>query len=438
MRQRVLSRSVTAVWLIGLCAYVLAGVPLATFHGDESMQIHMSRDYATAFIDRDPAALITQPPYPIDSDQHLRIINGSVNRYAIGLSWHLAGLTTDDLPPPPGWDWGLSYADGVATGHRPAPDYLTIMRLSSALFTAGSVIVLFALGWLIGGRWLAVFASGIYALHPVILLNGRRAMQEGSMLFFGLLAVLIAAQLSQRRAREQNPLWLWLVLIVVGALALASKHSGAVFVAGAYLWVFAAEIGGRRCWLRLMGQLALAGVVTLALFVVLSPALWHNPPARFVDLLGLRGELITIQIAIDPAAPTTFTERFAGLLTEPFIAPPVHYELPSWGRAGDFLAEIDRYMMSPLSGVQYSLVGGGLLILLALVGIGRALRRRESNDVGLLAWLGVTAASLLVNPLPWQRYNLPLIPIMIVLAGVGLLTLWRRLEMLSPNSPLDR
>ena len=69
-------------------------------------------------------------------------------------------------------------------------------RLPSALFIALSIVVMFALGGRFGGRLGAYFVSGLYTLNPVILLNGRRALQEGSMLFFGTLAILIAALIS--------------------------------------------------------------------------------------------------------------------------------------------------------------------------------------------------------------------------------------------------
>ncbi len=57
---------------------------------------------------------------------------------------------------------------------------------------------MFALGWQFGRRLVAYFVSALYTLNPVILLNGRRALQEGSMLFFGMLVILIAALISQR------------------------------------------------------------------------------------------------------------------------------------------------------------------------------------------------------------------------------------------------
>ncbi len=228
---------IDAVYAVALALYVLAGVPLTPFHGDESMQIYMSSDYTTAITEGRWNDLRTQPPYDIDSDGHLRLINGSVNRYAIGAVLQLGGYTL--TLPRPGWDWGLNYQQNVETGHRPSDGALEAARLSSALFTALSVGVMFVIGRHIGGRPAAYIATAVYALNPALLLNGRRATQEGSMFFFGLLTVLIAAWLSQR---ERRPLWMWVLLTLAGGLTLASKHSGVVFVAAALGWVGVAEV----------------------------------------------------------------------------------------------------------------------------------------------------------------------------------------------------
>ena len=424
-----LKRLADLVWLAALCLYVVAGIPTASFHGDESMQIHMSRDYATAFLDGAPEALLSAGPFPIDSDPHLRIINGSVNRYTIGLAWHMAGYSADDLPPPPGWDWGLNYDDGVSTDHRPDERLLTISRLPSALFLCASIAVLFALGWLYGGRLPAYVASGLYALHPVILLNGRRAMQEGAMLFFGLLVVLAAAAIVQRRARAAKTPWGWWALLVLsGGLTLASKHSGIVFVGVALVWILAAEALGQRRWLPTLGRLLLSGLLMLALFVALSPALWSDPPARFGDLLYLREELLNIQVAIDPVAPMDLGQRILEIVRQPFIAAAVHFELESWGQSDAYLDEVARSASSPLAGIPYGLVLGLPLTLLAALGAVVALRRlRQPLYAGLALWLGANVAVLLLNPLPWQRYYLSLIPAAVVLAAVGALWVARRL-----------
>jgi hypothetical protein len=42
-----------------------------------------------------------------------------------------------------------------------------------------------------------------------------------------------------------------------------------------------------------------------------------------------------------------------------------------------------------------------------------------------MVWLGVMIAAALVNPLPWQRYYLSLIPVMSLLAAIGFWVLLR-------------
>ena len=98
-------------------------------------------------------------------------------------------------------------------------------------------------------------------------------------------------------------------------------------------------------------------------------------------------------------------------------------------------------MASPFSGVQFGAILGGALTLLAGVGIIDALRRSLAQPglyAGLLIWLLATVASLLANPLDWQRYYLPLIPVATLLALLGLralLSLTRRfvLKSLQPR-----
>jgi len=443
-------RALDALWLLLLSIYILAGMMQTAFHGDEAMQIYMSHDYATAFIERDPARLMVAPPYNIDEDSWLRILNGSINRYAIGLSWQLAGLNTGMLPPRPGWDWGLDYDSNVQTGHRPSEALLAAGRISSTLFLAASAVVIFVLGEQFGGRPLAYLVSALYTLNPVILLNGRRAMMEGSLLFFGLLAVLIAVHIS-RGWRS----WLGFILLgLCSGFALASKHSAAVFVAGAFGWILFTSIldafktpietqpvspafpessspspRWRRGWeMRLIFilKLTLSALLTVVLFVGLSPALWNDPIARLGDLVAQRQMLLDIQVAVAGGNATTLLERIGAIITQPFMTPPQQFEVTFWAGIPVINEEINRYMASPLSGLQFGVLLGGLLTLLSGIGIIVTVRNWRSWQIGSLIWLAVTIASLLINPLPWQRYYLPLIPIVTLLAGIGLFALINR------------
>ncbi len=436
------------LWLLALAVYIFAGMPLASFHGDEAMQIYMSHDYATAFIRRVPEQLQVQPPYVVDEDGWLRILNGSVNRYAIGLSWHLAGFNEEALPPRPGWRWDLNNEANAEAGYRPSDALLNTSRFPSTVFLALSAGVMFAIGRAFGGRLSAYAISGLYAFNPIILLNGRRAMMEGSLLFFGLLAIFAAIQISKmitqnwggfetRPYSRRREVLLWALLALAAGLTLTSKHSGVVFAAGAWGWVLAAAVvktlslslrGGSITFTSLSAtllKLALTGLLALALFVALSPALWNDPAARLRDLIEQRDNLLQSQVKADPRAPTTLGQRLEGILMQPFMTPAMHYESLIWGQSPAAAAEIATYTASPLSGLQFGPLLGLPLTLLAGFGLAALFVPRLRPDglwqFGLLAWVLVTVGSLLANPLPWQRYYLSWLPVVTGLAGVGLL-----------------
>ncbi len=436
---------VDLLFLLALGMFALLGVPLASFHGDEAMLIYMSSDYATAFIDGNPDALKVTPPYYIDQDNWLRILNGSVTRYAIGVSWHLAGYTREALPPRPGWDWGLDYDTNVATNHRPPNALLHLSRLHSALFFAASIAAMFGIGWQLGAplgsaRPLAYLASLLYALHPALLLNARRAMMEGPVLCFGLLTLLVALVLVRRLdgADGRRQLALFALLALCGALTLSSKHSGALFVAGAFGGVWVAELlraVTARSGLRGVGLVTLglgsSGLLALGLFIALSPALWNDPPARLGDLLQQRAGLLDIQVAAYGTGGMPAAQRLEQLVVQPFITPAQHFEVAHWADYPQISAEVSAYTASPLAGVQFGLLLGLPLTLLAGWGLVALLLPRlrppAPQAAVLLVWAGGTFAGLLANPLPWQRYYLPWIPITILLAAFGALALARTL-----------
>ena len=101
------------------------------------------------------------------------------------------------------------------------------------------MIVIFALGQMLGGRPVAYLASLYYALNPALLIEGRRAMMEGSLTFFSLLTVLAGIWLLQKRRW-----WTAILLGIAAGLALASKHT-AVFTVVRSVWVCALFI---RWW----------------------------------------------------------------------------------------------------------------------------------------------------------------------------------------------
>ncbi len=415
-----------AVWLIVLAVYILGGIAIVPFHGDEAMQMTMSRDYFTAFVNHQPHALLVNPPYQLDSPNWLRLINGSVNPHTVGFSLHLAGYIETGLPAI--WEWPLSYDENVLRGHRPPQAMLIVSRLPSAIFLALSVIILFGIGRQMRGRVAAYTASGLYALSPVILLNGRRAMMEGSVLCFGLLAIWLAIMICKGRDSWR---W-WIALGLACGLTLASKHSGIVFVAAALGWVLVGQITKHfpilpiRLISHLLGRLMMSLVMMMIIFIALSPGLWNAPLARLGDLVTERTKLLDSQVKAEPDAPTTLNERVIGIVTQPYVQAPVYYEAAFWANAEPIQVEIAAYDPSVWSGLHSGALIGTLLTLVAVMGIGIIARDWRMWRIGLLVWLTVTLASLLVNPLPWQRYYLSLYPLAALLTGIGATALTRR------------
>ncbi|PJF26181.1 MAG: hypothetical protein CUN53_09000, partial [Phototrophicales bacterium] len=290
-----LKRLFDALIIVVLMAYVLIGAPLAPFHGDEATQIFMSRDYAYQFIeDNWTRVRFTDPPIS-PQEQHLRLLNGTVNKYLIGLAWHLAGFSLADLNEQ--WDWGADWDYNHSTNHAPSPDLLRTARIPSSLMLTLAVPVIFAIGWQLGGRPTAYLAAILFALHPALLLNGRRAMMEGSFILFSL--CVVAAGLwfiknSQRRASL-------IALGVSSGLAVASKHTAVFSVsaifAGCWLYLYTALMRQPRLLILTFLRMYVAALIALGVFIALNPAWWSDPFGRVGDVLTLRTELLEGQTA---------------------------------------------------------------------------------------------------------------------------------------------
>ncbi|MBN8639265.1 MAG: phospholipid carrier-dependent glycosyltransferase, partial [Anaerolineae bacterium] len=417
--------------------YVIAGAALTPFHGDESTQVYMSRDYAYQFLQRDLNLVMFHDPPLSAQEQDLRLLNGTLNKYLIGLAWHLGGFTLDNINQQ--WDWGGSWDYNQSSNHAPTPALLNVARLPSAIFLALGVPVLFALGWLTGGAWAAVTASLLYALHPALLINGRRAMMEGSLTFFSLLTVLAGAWWLRRRN--------WIAALALGlaaGLTVASKHTGAFTVAAVFglvgvLALFTSppaplsiERGGSvlaksplptergyrgEVESRIYSVLLIlfAALVAALTFYALNPAWWSDPLSRAGDVLRLRQDLLAGQTATF-GGYADFGAALVGFWNQVFVTPPQYFEVAGW----------DVYLADQIAAHEGSIwrglsVGAVMLVPLLLIGVIYLLRKTErSLRVLLGGWALVMLASvLLLTPIEWQRYYLPAYPPVLLLAALG-------------------
>ncbi len=435
-RIRCLFRRRDALWLLALIVYALAGTPLVPFHGDESTLIFMGRDYYYQFVQRD-LELVTYHDPPISAtEQQLRLLNGTVSKYLYGLTTHIAGYTIDDLNDQ--WDWGAGWNYNQQSGRVPSSELLLTARWPSALMLAASVVVLFAIGMTLGGRTAAYSASLYYALNPVVLLNGRRAMMEGGLALFGLLTVLAGIWFLRRRDWRTA-----LLLGIASGLAIASKHTATFTVVAAFgvcglYFVLLTLTPAPTPPLRLhgrgekktpsslrVGQLVFAGVVALVVFYALNPAWWGDPVGRAQEVLEERGKLLDGQTAAFGGYEDT-VDKLAGFLRQSFIVHPAYYEDDRWGGYSYIGNQIEDYESSPWGGVS---IGGslpGALVVIVLVALGGwQLWHRPRVDkavrlvIGLWA-LAMVLATLLLTPLEWQRYYSPVYPAIALLGGMGI------------------
>ena len=423
------ARLADAAFLLLLAIYIVAGTILAPFHGDESTLIYMSRDYAYQFLQGDVDRVrYNDPPLSV-TEQELRLLNGTLPKYLIGLAWHLGGFTVDDLNEQ--WDWGADWNYNQSTGHAPSDSLLQISRLPSALLLAAGVIFLFAIGRSLGGRPVAYLASLYYALNPALLLNGRRAMMEGSLTAFSLLALLTAIWLLHEKRG-----WIAILLGVASGLALASKHSAsfgiiALFVACALYPLVQWVAEKKQSALRLDALLLLAGGITLILFYALNLAWWGDPFARLSEVLRLRTDLLAGQTAAF-GGYASLGEALAGFFRQVFANLPQYYEVPAWA---NYIAEpIARYEVSVWRGVSLggSTIGGIILLILVVIGFYALVRNKTTSQatrwlVGVWA-LMMFASTALLTPLEWQRYYLPAYPAVGLMAAYGIVWLARRIS----------
>jgi 4-amino-4-deoxy-L-arabinose transferase-like glycosyltransferase len=416
--------------LLGLSLYALAGVAAVPVHGDESTQMFMGIDYYTQFIAGDLQS-ITYSDTPTDpAAQDLRLYNGSLPKYLFGLAQRLMGATPQTWQKP--YDWGAPYDYNERDGRIPSGNMLVASRLASAVGLVIGIWAMFGMGWMFGGRTAGHVAAAYLALHPVILMNSRRAMMEGWLIGMSVLAVWLAVMLATRfqQHNTQNSARLSAALAVgwgvVTGLCVASKHTG-IFIVGALyaaLGLYSLVAAAQRRWLPLL-LVALAACCGAAVFIALNPVWWQQDPLKIAGLLlERRSALLQGQVAAYGGYESLW-ERFAGFINFAFVAQPQYFEDARW--AAPLQAAIQAYDGSWWRGLWSGELAAVMMAALSAVGVASLVRHpRSLVALWVCAWwaMAVIGLTLVGTPLPWQRYYLPVYPVIGLLVAVGVHHLW--------------
>ncbi len=426
-----------ALWLALLAVYIIAGTALAPFHGDESTLLYMGRDYHYLFVDGDLSKVLYDDTWTRRPDeQRLRLENGTISKTIYGwLAWH-QGYGPDDLNGE--WHWGRDYEFNRRTNRVPDAQLLNAARMASAIQLALAAAAFFQFVQLTVNRPTAYLASALFALHPNVLINGRRAMMEGSHLL-GLTLVLLAGAWLLRERKW----WAYLLFGACLGFALAAKHPNALIAALAFSAVALATWreqtasetrklgGGWKRWILLLPTLLTAAAV----FLLLNPAWWSAPLDLPFIIAERRAELLRAQVDWI-GGYESFAERIQGFFQYVFAAEHQYFEVAHWAEYHVISDQIASYESSGLAGL---LVGGtGLfgMMCLALAMFGAVNLARDSaieakNRLLLLVWMiGLALVTLLLTPLSWARYYLPLAPALAILLSYALIVMasafWKR------------
>jgi hypothetical protein len=161
-------------------------------------------------------------------------------------------------------------------------------------------------------------------------------------------------------------------------------------------------------------------------FYALNPAWWDAPVTRAQQVLSMRTDFIQGQISAFESYDS-FSEQVTGFVTQVVSVPPMYSETPVDAFVTNQQTLIAAYEQSLLNGVHPGTIGGALAVC-ALAGLVALWRDSALTDSG--RWLMVSlvlcvgAFTLLLTPLPWQRYYLPLYPVMALCMAVGVIELF--------------
>ena len=390
----------------------------------------MGRDYFYLIVEGDLSKVSYDSSWSARQDeQHLRIINGTVSKTIHGWLAANMGMRLEEINGH--WDWGLDYAANRDSNRIPDLRLLQRARQASAIQLALATLIFFVFVRQTVGRPVAYLASALLALNPAILINGRRAMMEGSHLLGMVLVLLAAAWLIRERKW-----WHYVLLGCCSGAAIAAKHPNAFVVAviflacGSWILIEAAQSSGQafRAQLRSFVRLLLSGFLALVVFYFMNPAWWKAPIEVAGEVLSLRVDLLDEQ-ADNYGGYKTLQERVEGFYRYVFGEEKQYFEVPQWAGFAEIGAQIDAYEASGLAGIAigagnlYGIVAMGLTILGALLVIRDPDIDRRYRWLLLIWGAGIVVITFVFTPLPWQRYYLPVLPFVLILAAIAALRL---------------
>jgi hypothetical protein len=370
---------------------------LRNYHGDEGYWCHVGNTASHRFFVKQD---FSDPFWTsqADTDSLTWVSNTTrnpkVSAFLIGASLHFFGYAAyrEELH----FDFSKSLAWNLEQGEILPPGVLYAARLPMALSAAITCLLLFFVGKRLAeglagglaGGLCGALSSLLLALNPAWHQLTTRAMIDSPAVMFSvatLLCVLCFSQCTSERSAVYGLFWSILTGMAAG-LAAGSKLNGLLmipFLVGA----FALQgIGGQRIYLRVASALV-SILVALGVFVALHPLLWHSTLENLRHILHLGAEVADYyRVVWAKVALTNLGDKALFVLYRSFFT----------------------------HAILTSRIGLPLDLLLSAVGLTLlGWYARTSITIRLVLLYGgiVTTGTWLWIPADWDRYYLPMFPL---------------------------
>jgi 4-amino-4-deoxy-L-arabinose transferase-like glycosyltransferase len=397
-----------------LTILLFTGISLIPFHPDEVSLLYQSRDFEQLFTN--PMNLAYKPERDGEIDQTYRAMNPPLPKYILAIGRLLAGYDSQSVSVD--WNWSLTWNQNEAAGALPDPDLLNASRTASTVMVLLTLPILYLCGKKIKNSTLGISAVLLLGTHSLVLLHGRRAMAEGTLLFGISLAILGVLEGNKRP---------WLAGIGT-AVAACSKMSAAALAPVGFLsvlWLSSDQMDKKKTRI----QNSILFVTTfLAIYFLLNPFLWSNPIEAFQSQWYERTQFLQGMIEeMESLSPNQILnrplDRAVVMVANLFITDPQFAEV------GNYIANTSPSEKIYLAHFQNNLfrgwAAGILMITLTVSGIvsfgidmsKSGFQRHRRISLLLIASIIQTISLIWANPLSFQRYAIPLVPFICLWIG---------------------
>ncbi len=457
--------------LVFLFLYILAGIKITPFHGDESTYIWISEDY-DRIVKQGKLNQVLYAPEG-NAKQYLRLSTGSILAYSIGFVRDI----TQNHDPITKWLWGSSWEENISQGNLPTARLLNLARACSAVMGGLAIIFLFLSARLLFSSRLSAYSSVlIFATQGDVLLNIHRAMQEGPKFLFLTLNVYLAVHILKGFQNGRTNRVLYLSLGISSGLALATKQDLVPMLVAIY-----GALGIILIWQKQASKLILinilflgaATIIAYAVFLICMPVFWKwwesaialigigiilyqlpfwknsrtsifltlasliliismtlKAPAQWTTLFTPVQSMVKLRQEMSPAShESNWLKNKAAFFAKTILFSKAMYMEVASFDVPPFHAQIQAYEDSFFSGRTDSTLIDLSIMLLAIIGGLALLMNFNSESLFTYALLVISGVLLfLATPLPWQRYLLIMQIPYSLLAGVGISSVWNRLQ----------